>query len=679
MCANASFNTTLYLLDQNCNVIEFNDDFCSATSEINTPICTPGTYKIVVDGATASEMGTFTLTLSENSTVIVNADAGSNLNTCSGIGINIGGNPAGFGGVPGYTYSWSPSQYVNDATIANPVANPPSTTMFYLTVSDAANCSRTDSVLVTVLPGPSINLGNDTTICVSANLNLDAGAGNSFYFWSNGSTQSNISVSQAGQYFVTVLDNFGCQGKDTINVSSFPDQTPAIPANSYLCNTPGASLDAGAGYTNYVWNGQIGAQTYPVTNPGTYTLSVTDNSNCTYTISTQVTINPLPTPDLGPDQTLCPGDDVSLNPGAGYTAYLWNTTDIDQIITISQPGTYSVTVTDGNNCQASDQINIANYPSAQVNLGPDAAICDNGSLTITATTGFASYFWSTGATQNSISVSASALYWVFATDNFGCVYSDTIQVSVSPEISISQAASGNVSCFGNSDGFVTVNVLGGTPPLSYVWSNGAQSPSLNNVSGGVYTLIVTDANNCSETWQAILEEPAEIAALLDVTNNTCEQTQAGAIEAKIVGGVPPYSLLWSTGETSTIISGLTPGEYYAIITDASGCQTTDTAEVITLNINVSNDQIVIPNIFTPNGDQINDELSLTFNITGYESFDFVVMNRWGNKVFETKDPSVFWDGKNYKDGTYFYVLKAVLNCGTNSDTIERTGTITIAR
>lgn len=417
----------------------------------------------------------------------------------------------------------------------------------------------------------------------------------------------------------------------------------------------------------------------PITSGGNYTLTVEDNNNCSYTVSTNVTLNALPTPNLGPDQTVCPQEEVDLNPGAGYTDYLWNTTDIDQIITVTQPGTYSVTVTDDNNCQASDQIVISNFPTANVDLGPDVAICNNGTVTITAQNGFASYFWSTGSTQNPIQVTSSALYWVFATDNFGCVYSDTVSVSVSPQINITQTGSTDVSCFGEADGSVTVNVTGGSAPLTYDWSNGATTPSLQNVSGGVYTLTVTDANDCSESIQVIVEEPSQIAALLDVTDNTCEQTAAGSIEAEIIGGVPPYSILWNTGETSNVITNLTPGQYYALITDASGCQTTDTAQVITLNVTVGPDQIVVPNIFTPNGDNINDELGITFTITGYESYSLVIVNRWGNKVFESSNPSETWDGSKLPDGTYFYTLRAVLNCGTDSDTIERSGTITIAR
>ena len=679
LCANATFNTTLYLLDQSCNVIASNDDFCAATSEINTSVCTPGTYKIVVDGASAAEMGTFTLTLSENSSVIVNADAGANLNTCPGIGTHIGGTPAGFGGVPGYTYAWTPGQYLTDSTIANPIANPPASTTFYLTVTDAANCSKRDSVMVTVLPGPTVNLGNDTTICASANMTLNAGAGNSFYFWSNGATVSTIPVNQAGQYFVTVIDNFGCQGKDTIQVAHFPDLTPAIPPTLSLCDTPSVALDAGPGYTSYTWNGTPGGQTFPVTASGNYTLTVTDGNSCSYSLSTAVTLNTLPTPDLGPAQTICPGDETTLNPGAGYVNYLWNTGAIDQLITTSQPGNYSVQVTDIHGCQASTQVSIANYPTANVDLGPDIAICNNGSATLTAQNGFVAYFWSTGSTVNPIQVSSTALYWVFATDNFGCIYSDTVSVSVSPQITLTPTATGNVSCFGESDGFAAVSVTGGTAPLSYAWSNGETTPGLQNVPGGIYTLTVTDAINCSQTLQVLVDEPAQIAALLDVVNNTCEQTNAGSIAAEIVGGVPPYTVLWSTGQTGNNITGLEPGVYSAIITDSSGCQASDSAEVITININIANDQITIPNIFTPNNDNVNDVFSIAFNITGYDSFEFIILNRWGNRVFYTQNPADTWDGGKHTDGTYFYTLKTQLNCGDKSDLIERSGTVVIAR
>ncbi|MCG9912402.1 MAG: gliding motility-associated C-terminal domain-containing protein [Flavobacteriales bacterium] len=678
LCAAANFNTTLYLLDANCNVIEFNDDFCAATSEINTSVCTPGTYKVVVDATSASEMGTFTLSISENPTVIVNAQAGSNQNTCLGIGTNIGGTPAATGGTPGYIYSWSPSQFLSDANVANPVANPPSTTWFYLTVTDDANCSRTDSVLVTVLPGPAVNLGNDTTLCVGSNLSINAGSG-SFYFWSNGATSPSITVSQPGNYFVTVIDNFGCQGKDTVQVNQFPDLTPAIVPALSFCTGSQLILDAGTGYSSYLWNGQPGGSTFPVSSAGTVTLTVTDNNSCTYTISSQISENPLPTPDLGPDQTLCAGTAATLNPGAGYLSYLWNTGSADQLISVLQPGTYSVVVTDINGCQQTEEITINNYPSPALNLGPDIAICNTGNATLSAPAGFSSYFWSTGSTSSSIQVTASALYWVFATDNFGCTLSDTVSVNFSPQITVSQSAIGNVSCFGNSDGSASVNVSGGTPPLSYNWNNGTSTQNLLNVSGGVYELTVTDANSCTETLQIFIEEPPELAMLLDVTNNTCEQNNAGVVEAKIVGGVPPYLIQWSTGQSGVILSGLNSGDYFATVTDANGCVYSDTAIVYTLSISTGNDAIEVPNIFSPNNDNTNDILTLDFSITAYESFEFIIMNRWGNRVFYTQNPSDFWDGGKHPEGVYFYTLKTELKCGGNNDIIEKSGSITLVR
>jgi gliding motility-associated-like protein len=244
---------------------------------------------------------------------------------------------------------------------------------------------------------------------------------------------------------------------------------------------------------------------------------------------------------------------------------------------------------------------------------------------------------------------------------------------------VSQSALGNVSCFGNADGYASVNVSGGTPPLTYEWSNGSSTQNLQNVSGGIYELTVTDANSCTETLQIFIEEPPELAMLLDVTHNTCEQNNAGVIEAKIVGGVPPYLIQWSTGESGLILSGLNSGDYFATVTDANGCTYSDTATVITLSISTGNDAIEVPNVFSPNNDNTNDILDLNFSITAYESFEFIIMNRWGNRVFYTRNPSEFWDGGKHPEGVYFYTLKTELKCGGNHDIIEKSGSITLVR
>jgi gliding motility-associated-like protein len=678
LCAAASFNTTLYLLDDNCNVIEFNDDFCAQTSEINVPLCTPGTYRVVVDAATALDAGTFTLSISENPAVIVNAIAGSDLFTCQGIGTQLGGSPAASGGNPGYTYSWSPAASLSDPSLPNPIANPASSTTYILTVTDAANCSKTDTMVVNVLPGPAVNLGNDTTLCANASLTLNAGPG-SFYFWSNGATTPSINVSQPAPYFVTVIDNFGCQGKDTIQVAQFPIQTPAIPASLSICNGSSFILDAGPGFVSYTWNGQPGTALFPVNSAGTVNLTAVDANNCTYQNSTIVNVNPLPSPNLGPSQTVCPGEALILNPGPGYLSYAWSNGETNQQIQVSQPGTYSVIVTDTNGCEQSAQVAINNYPISAVNLGNDIAICDGGSATISADAGFNSYFWSTGSTGNSISVSSSALYWVFATDNFGCVYSDTVSVSVSPELIINVVNTTPVSCFGAADGAAQLNVSGGTAPLSFAWNNGAQSQNLSGVSGGIYGLTVTDANNCSQSIEVIIAEPAELALVFDVTNNTCEQTNGGIVQAVVVGGNPPYTYLWDNGQTTELLTAIPPGSYFVSVTDSSGCTVSDSALVVTLNISINEDEIKVPNIFTPNGDEVNDGLSIEFPVTDYEAYEFKVMNRWGNTVFTADKPTAIWDGGKQPDGVYFYSLRVRLACGNNSDWIEKNGTITLTR
>lgn len=155
LCAAASFDTYIYVLDANCNIVyASNNDLCLLTSEVSVPLCNPGVYTIVVDGNAASDMGTFTLTVSENSSVIVNADAGNNVATCFGNPIAIGGSPPAVGGQPPYTYAWTEIgggiTSISIPTDSITFVFPSVTTQYVLAVTDGNNCVDRDTVIVVV-------------------------------------------------------------------------------------------------------------------------------------------------------------------------------------------------------------------------------------------------------------------------------------------------------------------------------------------------------------------------------------------------------------------------------------------------------------------------------------------------------------------------------------------------
>lgn len=143
--------------------------------------------------------------------------ASSDTTICLGDSVVLGGNPAVMGGIPQYTYQWSPATGLDDPSLANPTASPVSSTQYFLVVNDGANQSDSDWVNITVMPPPAVDLGNDTTLCLGDSLVLDAVVPNGNYLWSDQSTQSTLTVQEAGAYFVNVSDSF-CITTDSIQV-----------------------------------------------------------------------------------------------------------------------------------------------------------------------------------------------------------------------------------------------------------------------------------------------------------------------------------------------------------------------------------------------------------------------------------------------------------------------------
>ncbi len=132
----------------------------------------------------------------------------------------------------------------------------------------------------------------------------------------------------------------------------------------------------------------------------------------------------------------------------------------------------------------------------------------------------------------------------------------------------------NVSCAGASDGFISNDILGGTAPLAYAWSNGETGASISNISAGTYTVIVTDAFQCQFDYEFQVSEPTQLTFSINSTNETYFQLADGTAEASVSGGTPPYSYLWSDGSTTPSISSLMPGSYSLTVTDANYCSLT---------------------------------------------------------------------------------------------------------
>lgn len=291
------------------------------------------------------------------------------------------------------------------------------------------------SVIPQVPPGYSLDLGNDTTICNSNPFSITLTAQSSFnnYLWSTGATSQSITVIAPGDYWVDA--NFGCGVlRDTLTVSTQAsvEQMYSLGPDSTICSATNLpiTLNAPAGFNNYLWSNNATTSSTTVTPPGI--IWVQSNYACGI-VSDSLFIAWYDTGSfsIGNDTTLCSNSPVILDAGAGFDHYLWSAGSTIQTQQITQPGIYSVIVTIDHGCALYDTlIALNNFPPV-INFADSIIVCkeDNFQLNVTAGNVNTTYLWSTGATTTAISVPASGTYSVTAINECGTA-SDSIYITL---------------------------------------------------------------------------------------------------------------------------------------------------------------------------------------------------------------------------------------------------------
>lgn len=339
---------------------------------------------------------------------------------------------------------------------------------------DGSGCGTTMSnvIAVTIFTPPVVNITGDTVICPGLSTTLDAGTHTS-YKWSTGATTRTTTVFYANTYNVQVTDINGCKSVDFINTTLGILPTPSITGNLNFCPGDSTTLDAGAGYSSYVWSpgGQI-SQTKKVTIPGNQQVTVTNNDGCIGLTSVFVNVFSTANPIISGMDGYCPMDSVTISANNGFASYLWSNGDAAQSTTIKTNGTYTVTVTDANGCKTQSSKIITQYTPPDAFISGTLSFCDGGSSTsLDAGLGYQSYAWSTGATGHSITVTDTGSYSVMVTDFHGCT--DTASVKVTLDGAL-PATPGPISgaLFGmcNSSSPETYSIDNVTNSTCYIWT-----------------------------------------------------------------------------------------------------------------------------------------------------------------------------------------------------------------
>lgn len=549
---------------------------------------TANTYSVTVtdaNGCAANGSATVTtpsaISLSTN---VTNA-------TCSGVN-NGSIDLILSGGTGPYNFFWS-----NGATSEDITGLGAGT--YAVTVTDANGCQDSTSATITQPSGITLTTSSTPSTCSgntgTATVNASGGSGTYTYLWNDPLNQTTATANNlaAGTYSVTVTDGTGCVTATSVVVNSTSGLSATANVTDAACY--GAStgviditVTGGNSPFTYLWSNNSTSQDLSNISAGTYSLLITDNTNCTFFISATVNQPQQITLNFVTQNPLCnnaTNGQVLLTVAGGTPnySYLWSNNATSANLSNVGSGSYSVTVTDQNNCTANGTVTLSNPPILLLGFNTTNATCNGSStgaidLNVQGGTPPYNYLWSNGAQTQDISNIPAGSYSVTVTDTNNCSAALAINVSEPAPLSIALDSITHLLCNGTANGAINLSVSGGTLPYAYSWSNGATTQDLSGLSGGAYTVTVSDFFNCSATQSYTVNEPSAIEINITTTPADCGFNNGSAV-ATVSGGTPGYSYLWNTTppQTSLNANQLAAGGYSFQVTDQNGCVASESA------------------------------------------------------------------------------------------------------
>ena len=572
------------------------------------------------------------------------------------------------GGTGAYTYNWG-------GGIVSANRTGLALGSYAATVTDANGCSATHVTIITQPAALAISPAITHVACFGQTtgaiaLTVSGGTGAYTYNWGGVATQNRTGLS-AGTYRVTVTDSNGCSLSASAVVTQSQQITTSISsitnANCYGATNGGINIHINGGTPSftYLWSNGSTSQSLSGVAAGTYHLSVSDAYGCTTSTSINITQPSRITYSSIVTNVLCGGDATGaiatiVNGGNGGFNYLWSNGATTGNITNLIAGSYTLSLTDVQNCSASFTTQV-NQPtplvlaSAQSNVSCGGG--NTGSATIQAIggTGASTYNWSNGQTTAQINQLNQGTYNVTVKDANACSVTSAINITQLNSIIVGLTPA-NVVCAGQSNGSIQTNVSGGAGGYQYTWTNGATTTNISGLSAGHYAVTITDANSCNTSASASISQPAAISITQQVTNAVCFGTATGSIQLTNSGGTGSYQYLWSNGATVQNIANLNAGNYSVTVKDANGCS-------VTGGRSVSQPMQLVVNL-NANDVSCNGGSNASVNTTstgGNGTYNYT----WSNGATTANLISV-------QAGTYSITVKDVSNCSV-------TGSISVAQ
>lgn len=504
----------------------------------------------------------------------------------------------GYGGYAKYLWS------TGDTTRTITIWGPGDWDDYRLTVTDSLGCSATSEIAPVkfhLKPSPRLTADGPKRFCEGDSVTLDAGQIFGTYLWSTGDQSRRIVIKESGKYWLAVTDGIGCPGfSDTVAivVNKRPNATITGPGSVCAHSIGTYSVPSRPGL-HYSWRVDGGGSalasgqgTSTVTVqwgfPGTSVIFVTvtvDSTGCSSTTQLEVDVDNIlkPTVTASKNLVLCPDDSITLDAGDGFVSYDWSNGAKTRLITVHDPGSYSVTVVNAGGCSGtSDPITVSKGtpPSPKITTTRPTALCYGDSVKLDAGAGYESYDWSDGEHTQAIVVKSAGQFTVTVTDQNGCVGASApvfvvMQAGPSPTIQ-----GPRVVCRNSTITYVGPREAGSI----YEWSvSGGTLLSAPNQPTAIVQWGASGTGTVDLRQVVIVTGCSGTAPTLDVTIGDSIEPSISAVGSSALcpgstvildAGAGLKSYLWSTGETTQTITVSTAGMYVVTATDSAGCSGT---------------------------------------------------------------------------------------------------------
>jgi len=506
--------------------------------------------------------------------------------------------------------------------------------IYDFTVTDSIGCEGSGSVYIPVIDTILLTLDEVSGVLCRGDTNAVVAVTavgpdpNYTFAWNNGQTGAQADSFPAGYATVQATGVTGCTIRDSVLISEPAALQPGLSAQPISCfgasdGIVSATTFGGTLPYNYLWTDSLGnvlADTVGLPE-GEYRLTVTDANGCVAEVSTQVPSNPPLDVLAGVDSISCFGGSdgriqLTVTGGSGNYFFAWSTGSTETTLNNLDAGTYSVEVSDDNGCFVNDTFQLTNRPLLEVSLSGTDLSCKggmDGTLLASASggTGPYTYNWNPGFIGDTSAATqlAAGVYSLQILDSLGCVATDTLSLIEPEGILFDIVELQEISCQGDTNGAIDLEVSGGTFPYQFSWSNGADTEDVSGLAAGNYTVVVTDGGGCSDSLSVFISDREALSVDFRVQDAVCPGEPNGAVTASVRGGLKPYEILWQDGTPDSTLTDLAAGFYFVLVSDRNGCTLTERVEVTEPDTLVANVAVTDPSCTDFSDGEVNIQLS----------------------------------------------------------------------